>query len=55
VDSALSIDEAHRVGMVVESRIKESIEGVKEVVVHMEPKDFCELQSENGHTDENGS
>jgi cation diffusion facilitator family transporter len=55
VDPALSIDEAHKVGMAVEGRIKGSIEGVKDVVVHMEPKEFCELQSENGQTKKNGA
>jgi cation diffusion facilitator family transporter len=55
VDSTLSIDEAHKVGMAVEDRIKESIEGVKDVVVHMEPKEFCELQNENGQRKENGA
>jgi cation diffusion facilitator family transporter len=55
VDSALSMDEAHKVGMALEERIKGSIDGVKDVVVHMEPKEFCELQSENGRTKENGA
>lgn len=44
VDSSLSIDEAHKVGLAVEERIKSSVEGVKDVVVHMEPKDYCELR-----------
>lgn len=47
VDSTLSIEEAHKVGVEVEGRIKESVESVKDVVVHLEPKEFCELRSEN--------
>ena len=52
VDSSLSIDEAHKVGMAVEEKIKSSIEGVKDVVVHLEPKDYCELRSAEGLEDE---
>jgi cation diffusion facilitator family transporter len=44
VDSSLSIEEAHKVGIEVENKIKSSIEGVKDVVVHMEPKEYCELR-----------
>lgn len=44
VDSALSIDEAHKVGVAVEEKIKSSIDGVKDVVVHMEPRDYCDLK-----------
>jgi cation diffusion facilitator family transporter len=43
VDSSLSIEDAHKVGLEVEKKIKGSIEGVKDVVVHMEPKEYCEL------------
>ncbi|HSD56843.1 MAG TPA: cation diffusion facilitator family transporter [Methanotrichaceae archaeon] len=52
VDSSLSIDEAHKVGMAVEEKIKSSIEGVKDVVVHLEPRDYCELRSAEGLGDE---
>ncbi len=52
VDSSLSIDEAHKVGMAVEEKIKSSIEGVKDVVVHLEPKDYCELRAREGLEDE---
>jgi cation diffusion facilitator family transporter len=43
VDSSLSIDAAHRVGLAVEDKIKDSIKEVSDVVVHMEPKGYCEL------------
>lgn len=33
-------------GEEVEDLIKGSIEGVEDVVVHMEPKDYCELKAE---------
>ncbi len=44
VDSSLSIEEAHKVSMEVERKIKASVDGVKDVVVHMEPKEYCELK-----------
>ncbi|MBN1235456.1 MAG: cation transporter [Methanotrichaceae archaeon] len=44
VDSSLSIDAAHKVSEDVESRIKSKIPGVKDVVVHLEPKDYCEIK-----------
>lgn len=44
VEPSLSIVDAHRVGEAVESRIKSSVQGVRDVVVHMEPKDYCELK-----------
>lgn len=43
VDSSLSIEDAHKVGIEVEKKIKSSIDGVKDVVVHMEPKEYCDL------------
>lgn len=52
VDSSLSIDEAHKVGMAVEKKIKSSVDGVKDVVVHMEPKEYCEIKRADGHEDE---
>lgn len=39
VDPSLSIDEAHEVGKAVELTIKSRIEGVRDVVVHLEPWD----------------
>jgi len=45
VDAALSVDAAHKVGEAVEDKIKSSIQGVQDVVVHMEPKDYCEIKS----------
>ena len=45
VDSSLSIDAAHKVGEDVESSIKSKIPGVRDVVVHLEPKDYCELKA----------
>ncbi|MFZ2472021.1 MAG: cation diffusion facilitator family transporter [Methanothrix sp.] len=44
VDSSLSIDAAHNVGEEVESAIKRKIPAVRDVVVHLEPKDYCELK-----------
>jgi len=55
VDSALSIEAAHLVGKEVESKIKSSIPGVEDVVVHLEPRDYCRLsvrgRSGNGRKD----
>jgi cation diffusion facilitator family transporter len=44
LDPTLSMDAAHKVGMAVEDKIKNFIEGVEDVVVHIEPKDYCEFQ-----------
>lgn len=44
VDRSLSIDAAHKVSEDVESMIKSKISGVRDVVVHIEPKDYCELK-----------
>jgi cation diffusion facilitator family transporter len=46
LDSTLSMDAAHKVGMAVEDKIKAFIEGVEDVVVHIEPKDYCEIESD---------
>lgn len=43
VASSLSIDVAHKVSEDVESMIKSRIPRVRDVVVHLEPKDYCEL------------
>jgi len=45
LDSTLSMDAAHRVAVAVEEKIKTFIEGVEDVVVHIEPKDYCEMES----------
>ncbi|MCJ7445636.1 MAG: cation diffusion facilitator family transporter [Methanotrichaceae archaeon] len=45
LDPNLTVEQAHDVGTAVEGRIKDSISGVKDVVVHMEPKAHCELRS----------
>jgi cation diffusion facilitator family transporter len=45
VGSSLSIDAAHKVGEDVESMIKSRVSGVRDVVVHLEPKDYCELKA----------
>jgi cation diffusion facilitator family transporter len=45
VGSELSIDAAHKVGEDVESMIKSRVSGVRDVVVHLEPKDHCELKA----------
>jgi cation diffusion facilitator family transporter len=44
VDPTLTVDQAHELSMNVEERIKSSVDGVADVVVHMEPRDFCELE-----------
>lgn len=46
VDSSLSIDAAHKVSENVESIIKREISGVKDVVVHLEPKNYCEIRAQ---------
>ncbi len=48
VDSSLSIDAAHKVAKDVEHNIKSKIIGVKDVVVHLEPKDYCEMRAPKG-------
>ncbi len=45
VDSSLSIDAAHKVGESVVSMIKSKIPEVRDVVVHLEPKDYCEIKA----------
>jgi divalent metal cation (Fe/Co/Zn/Cd) transporter len=47
VDSSLSLEAAHNVSEEVEILIKVSIEGVEDVVVHMEPKDYYELKDKS--------
>ena len=42
VDSSLSIEAAHKVAEDLEHRIKSKIVGVKDAVVHLEPKGYCE-------------
>lgn len=37
VDPSYSIEEAHQIGEEVESKLKESLPGIKEVLIHMEP------------------
>ncbi len=49
VDSSLSIDAAHKVGDAVEQKIKSKIEGVQDVVVHLEPRDYCGLKAKPGN------
>jgi len=48
VDSSLSIDAAHEISENVESMIKSRVPGVRDVMVHLEPKGYCER---NGRTD----
>jgi len=45
VDSDISIQAAHLVGENVERSIKSKIPGVRDVVVHLEPGDYCELKA----------
>ncbi len=42
VDASLSMDMAHKVGEDVERAIKSSIPEVRDVVVHLEPRDHCD-------------
>jgi cation diffusion facilitator family transporter len=46
VDSSLSIDAAHKVSEEVEQSIKSKIPEIRDVVVHLEPKDFCEIRGQ---------
>lgn len=39
VDPSFSIEEAHEIGEKVESKLKESIPGVEEVLIHLEPNE----------------
>jgi cation diffusion facilitator family transporter len=48
VDASLAIDAAHKVGEDVESSIKSKIPGVRDVVVHLEPRDYCEMKVHDG-------
>ena len=41
VDASLSMDKAHEVGEDVERAIKSRIPEVRDVVVHLEPRDYC--------------
>jgi cation diffusion facilitator family transporter len=47
-DPSLSLEEAHNLSIEVEEKIKGSIQGVRDVVVHLEPKDYCELEENEG-------
>lgn len=45
VDASLSLEKAHEVGEDVERAIKSRIPEVRDVVVHLEPRDYCENKS----------
>jgi len=45
VDASLSMEKAHEVGEDVERAIKSRIPEVRDVVVHLEPRDYCENKS----------
>ncbi len=45
VDASLSMDKAHEVGEDVERAIKSRIPEVRDVVVHLEPRDYCKNKS----------
>jgi cation diffusion facilitator family transporter len=45
VNSLLSIEAAHKVSEDVEGVIKSKVPGVRDVVVHLEPKDYCEIDA----------
>ena len=53
VDSSLSIEEAHKVSEAVEDKMRNNIQGIRDVIVHLEPKDFCELRERQHDTVEN--
>jgi divalent metal cation (Fe/Co/Zn/Cd) transporter len=46
VDSSLSLEAAHKLSEEVEDLIKVSIEGVEDVVVHIEPNGYDELKAD---------
>ncbi|MDD1750745.1 MAG: cation diffusion facilitator family transporter, partial [Methanothrix sp.] len=45
VDASLPLGAAHKVGEDVELSIKNKIPGVRDVVVHLEPKNYCEMEA----------
>lgn len=49
VDPSLSMDRAHEVSKAVEMTIKSSIEGVRDVVVHLEPWDDSDQKIDEKH------
>ena len=49
VDPSLSMDRAHEVGKAVELTIKSSIDGVRDVVVHLEPWDEAGRKRDEKH------
>jgi cation diffusion facilitator family transporter len=53
VDSSLSIEEAHKVSEAVEDKMKSNLQGIRDVIVHLEPRDFCELRERQNDTVEN--
>ena len=55
VDSSHSVEAAHKVSLEVEEKIKSSLEGVKDVVVHMEPKDYCMIRHQGKEKEEQGN
>jgi divalent metal cation (Fe/Co/Zn/Cd) transporter len=53
VDSSLSIEEAHKVSEAVEDKMRSNLQGIRDVIVHLEPRDFCELRERQNDTVEN--
>jgi divalent metal cation (Fe/Co/Zn/Cd) transporter len=51
VDPIHSVEEAHRIGLAVEAKIKRSINGVKDVAVHVEPRERCDVNVDPGSQD----
>lgn len=49
VDGALTVSEAHRIAAMVEQAIKERVEGVYDIMVHVEPLGDSEKPSEEGY------
>jgi cation diffusion facilitator family transporter len=43
VDSSLSIGKAHDIAVAVEEMIEKALPGSEDVVVHLEPRDFCDI------------
>jgi cation diffusion facilitator family transporter len=48
VDPTLSVEEGHRISLEVEAKIKRSINGVKDVAVHVDPRERCEVNVDPG-------
>jgi cation diffusion facilitator family transporter len=46
VDSSLSIGRAHDIAVAVEEKIAMALPGSEDVVVHLEPRDYCDIRAD---------